>query len=717
MGRLFDSKVRLFQGLKYDGNVYGKGPGRDPSLLTRGLEPMTDLERQGAGRLSDIDLELLRHKMTGVVEEARDVYMNLSISEGIITGDMNASIFTAQGDPAVVATGIYFHALLNYAQVKYILKYYRNDPTVGLKDGDIYFFNDELGGGVHAFDMFTTMPIFYQGELIAWAEVGGHQGDCGSISPGGFSPKATQRWEEGLHVHALRIGENGEIRRDILDFMCGSVRNSFVFASDLKARVATCMRIRNRVIREVERRGPTAVAGGLRCILTRTAEQARRRLREINDGVYRSILFNDTVGTEGGLTRIPTTVIKEGDEMTVLVQGVSPENGKGPMHSTWHLGRAALGVYLFSYFFRGLPPNAGLLDPVRVLVEGPSIANSRAELAHGEGTSIAACLVQNLHVAGSKMLFDSPYREAVSAPHSRNVTVFIYAGQNRHGYYTANFTGTANAGGQGARFDLDGEHSLGFFWGPYTDSGEVEDIDSRLPPLVLGRKVPMNHHGFGKYRGGSPLVEIAFASGVHGCMMTSWGSADRISHNPGLFGGYWGPPNPRLVIRNTNLRKVLTENRKLPLGSFYDLLTQKPLEGQYELTPSSVETQQFQDGDVFIWNIGAGGGYGDVLERDPHAVMDDLRTDLITHEVARNVYHVAYDSKTLEVDEEATRQKRYAERENRKRRGRPFEEFIKTWLAKQPKEEILRHYGCWPEPRLERYDKPFWGLYDDIETP
>jgi hypothetical protein len=242
-------RIKLHEGLVYDRHPYGKAPGRDPELLTRGIEPPSELELEGMEQMSLLELEVFQHKMTSIVEEARDVYMALSISEGIITGDMNASVFTPEGDPAVVATGIYFHTLLNYGQVKYVMKYYRDDPTVGLQDGDVYFFNDPTCGGVHTFDMFVTAPIFYQGVLVGWAEVGGHQGECGSISPGGFSPRATTRWEEGLHIHGMRIADGWELRRDILDFMLNSVRNPFVFASDLKARVATCKRIRDRVLR------------------------------------------------------------------------------------------------------------------------------------------------------------------------------------------------------------------------------------------------------------------------------------------------------------------------------------------------------------------------------------------------------------------------------------------------------------------------------------
>ena len=35
----------------------------------------------------------------------------------------------------------------------------------------------------------------------------------------GFAPKAKTRYDEGLHIPCMRIGENFELRRDILDFM------------------------------------------------------------------------------------------------------------------------------------------------------------------------------------------------------------------------------------------------------------------------------------------------------------------------------------------------------------------------------------------------------------------------------------------------------------------------------------------------------------------
>lgn len=711
MGKLFDRYARFLPGCIYDRDIYDKRPGCDPELICHGLEPVTELERRGMDAVSDVDVELLSHKLSSIVEEARDVYTALSISEGVIMGDMNTGLFTAPGDPVSVGTGIYFHTLLNNAQLKYINKYYRNDPTVGLRDGDIFFFNDELAGGVHVFDMFTAMPIFWEGELVAWAEVGGHQGETGSITPGGFAPKAKTRYEEGLHIPCMRIGENFELRRDILDFLAGSVRNGFVFTADLRSRVATMFQIRRRFLREIERKGVEHVVGGMRRILVKGEANARARLREINDGVFRSVLFNDELGTDLGLTRVPLTVFKEGDELIVLVQGVSPEYKNGPFHATWHLSRAATAVYLFSYFYRGLmPPNAGLLEPVKYYIEGPSMLNSSAELAHGLGNHSCAFVTQNLYLAGAKMLYSSPHREAVQAPQSRNYVISVFSGENRRGYYSANQTGTINAGGGGARFDMDGEHALGFYWGPYTDAGEIEEQDERLPHLILARGLDKNFHGYGKYRGGTPLIEIATGRCDTHCALSTWGSCDKLSFDYGLFGGYAGPPNPRFVIRDSDLFQQIKEGRDLNLSQF-SLLTEQTLKGKYELSSSNADAEDFKEGDLITFSMGGGGGYGDVLERNHQAVLQDLKDGMITKEVAEKIYRVAIDEDTGLFDTEKTEKMRAGTRRERLRKGKRFDAFMKEWRRLKPPEEILKYYGNWPEPRLDSYDEPFWGLY------
>jgi acetophenone carboxylase len=96
--------------------------------------------------------------------------------------------------------------------------------------------------------------------------------------------------------------------------------------------------------------------------------------------------------------------------------------------------------------------------------------------------------------------------------------------------------------------------------------------------------------------------------------------------------------------------------------------------------------------------ISGGAGYGDVLERAPESVIADLRRNLVTHRAARNIYHVAYDGETLQLDIEGTVALRLQAREDRKRRAKPYDAFVLEWSKLRPPDEALRYYGDYPDP-------------------
>jgi len=52
----------------------------------------------------------------------------------------------------------------------------------------------------------------------------------------------------------------------------------------------------------------------------------------------------------------------------------------------------------------------------------------------------------------------------------------------------------------------------------------------------------------------------------------------------------------------------------------------------------------------------------------------------------------------LLLDRAATAQARQAERDARKKRGKPFKQFVKQWSTKEPPAN-LPYYGCWGEDR------------------
>ena len=143
----------------------------------------------------------------------------------------------------------------------------------------------------------------------------------------------------------------------------------------------------------------------------------------------------------------------------------------------------------------------------------------------------------------------------------------------------------------------------------------------------------------------------------------------------------------------------------------YALLAEKPLGGDYVVTSSSKDAEGFGENDLVVHSVGAGGGYGDVLERDPELVLADLADGLITRDVAEKIYGVVVDDTETRTDEAATRRRRERIRRRRLAKGRPFDDFARDWKKKRPPASALEKYGHWPEPRLETYDEAFWGLY------
>ncbi len=67
-------------------------------------------------------------------------------------------------------------------------------------------------------------------------------------------------------------------------------------------------------------------------------------------------------------------------------------------------------------------------------------------------------------------------------------------------------------------------------------------------------------------------------------------------------------------------------------------------------------------GDLLYWETPGGGGYGEPLQRDPAAVMRDLKLGLVSPGAARETYDVLLTDKG-ELDESATaaRRKRLTE--------------------------------------------------------
>jgi hypothetical protein len=101
-----------------------------------------------------------------------------------------------------------------------------------------------------------------------------------------------------------------------------------------------------------------------------------------------------------------------------------------------------------------------------------------------------------------------------------------------------------------------------------------------------------------------------------------------------------------------------------------------------------------KDGELYMIAQGAGGGYGDPLERDPESVIADAELGRISAKVARDIFAVVYDEATFRLDAEATATARADARKARLQRGRPYQEFVDEWVTPEPPADLL-YYGSW----------------------
>ena len=77
--------------------------------------------------------------------------------------------------------------------------------------------------------------------------------------------------------------------------------------------------------------------------------------------------------------------------------------------------------------------------------------------------------------------------------------------------------------------------------------------------------------------------------------------------------------------------------------------------------------------------------------------MRDLQNKTATHHAAQEVYKVVYEPDTLEVDYEKTKELRQQAREERKKLGKKYDDWVKGWSIKKPPEKALKWYGNWPD--------------------
>ena len=70
------------------------------------------------------------------------------------------------------------------------------------------------------------MPIFYEGQLVAFSANKAHWTEVGGKDPGSWTTDATEVYQEGLQFPAVKIFEAGTPNQAVVDIIAANVRIS-----------------------------------------------------------------------------------------------------------------------------------------------------------------------------------------------------------------------------------------------------------------------------------------------------------------------------------------------------------------------------------------------------------------------------------------------------------------------------------------------------------
>ena len=661
--------------------------------------PPSQRELELAAQIDSATFEIGFQRTNDILDEGMDVFQRSCRCAMGVAGDSLVAIMTAAGDIVNGSCGTYLHAVIPPLIIKYILATYASE----IRDGDLWFANDAVYGGVHNPDQMVCMPVYYEGKLVAWTAALVHTTETGAIEPGGMPVSATTRFEEGMNIPPMRIGTNFRLNEDVVSmFVAFGIRAPSMIAVDLKARCTTADRVRTRLLELCEREGVDYMTGLFRKMLQEAEAGARDIIEQWPDGKYRCVTFSDAVGLKQGLVRSCfMTIEKTGDRMLVDLSETGPET-PSPYNAHPQAAIAHFSNYIYEYLFHALPISNGTFAGIDFKFGHNTCLSPDARAATSCSVMISTGVMSAVHNAVAKAMFSTGLWKQAGASMGNGGNALVLAGQNQWGAHFADMLAySINTEGQGARPTEDGMDAFGFPWCVFGRAPNTETVENEFPLLV-----PLSNHwkdscGHGKYRGGVGTAQMWVAHHVPALYMMAIADNTKLQTPQPLFGGYAPCTVPGIGIRNSNVKQLMSEGDESLELDVQKLLTRRAIGGDYEVEFQGRSVRPYNNGDVATFAFSCGGtGYGDVLDRDPKAVEVDLLKGVLSEQAAEFVYKVVWDAGMRRVDLEATAALRAKELVARKQRGKRYEDFEPEWLKQKPREDILTYYGSWPDAKI-----------------
>jgi N-methylhydantoinase B len=528
----------------------------------------------------------------------------------------------------------------------------RDFPLAEMRPGDVFFHNDVYrseGGIGHLPDLCVTVPVFCDSgagpEVVAFVQAFGHHDDIGGAVPGSMPSHATSVFEEGLMVPPIRLWDQGVPNRAALTIMTRNSRMPDSLAADLDAECAACLMGSRRLAELFQRYGRQTVEACFDQLVDRTTETYRREILTripVGSWTWEDYAEHDGVDEPKLHTqRITLTRTAEQDpggaRLILDFTGTGPQ-AKGPIN---HCADYAEGNFLKKWLapiLRNLaadpermaeldvnegvvpliemrfPPKGTLLTPVF-----PAPTNARTFV-----------ILRLLGVLAGVLAKAVDGRMPADQETIRYTGVY---GLDREG--TPYLMREVLGGGSGGRYYADGEDTIHVV--PDSRNLPTEFTEARFPFRIERLGLATDSGGAGQFRGGlgydkhiRMLADAHFMSIADRSILACWGVKGGRAGRPFSVTIDPGGPNERAVDALADAEFVAA-------------------------------------GEVIRIRTTGGGGWGDPLERDPAAVLRDVRWRKVSVGAALADYGVVITGRDGEpsIDLAATQTRRAALRAER----------------------------------------------------
>jgi len=565
-----------------------------------------------------VTLEVIKGALIYTAEEMGIILRNSAYSPNIKERmDFSCTIFDGKKRLVAQAEHIPVHLGSMQLAVQNGLEKFKGE----LEEGDMLLLNDPYISGTHLPDLTLIHPIFYNGEIIAYAANKAHHSDVGGKSPGSMAGDATEIFQEGIIIPPVKLVKRRKVDRELTNLILSNVRTPHARLGDLRAQIAANLRGEKRVLELIKKYGVETFEAAVEKIMDYSEKRIRNEIKRMPKESCSAEDYLENTGTTNKRVKIKVTVTVKEDELIIDYTGTDKQVD-GPVNAV--LGVTLSGVY---YVLRcltdpSIPMNAGCFRPIRVKVPKGCLMNPvpPAPVAGGN-VETSQRNVDVLLKAFSKII---PEKVCAACQGTMNN---VCVGGLKDGKGEAWTFYETIAGGFGGRYGMDGVDAVHSHM-TNTMNTPIEAIETIYPLRFLTYKLREDSGGPGKWRGGVGLERswmLLASSAVLSVL------AERTKIPPwGLFGGKPGAKGEYYLIKANGKRVKL----------------------------KSKCTVKMEKGDIFVVRTPGGGGYGKPFERNPELVLRDVINGLVSPESAQKDYGVVIDLKNMKVDWKSTKRLR-----------------------------------------------------------